>query len=45
LPAVLDVRAATEIIKTGQMVTVDGTRGTVTILPTESARSVTAGAL
>jgi len=45
LPAVLDVRAATQIIKTGQMVEVDGTRGTVTILLTESASSVTAGAL
>jgi phosphoenolpyruvate synthase/pyruvate phosphate dikinase len=45
LPAVLDVRAATEIIKTGQMVMVDGTRGTVTILPTESTINVTVGAL
>jgi len=40
LPAVLDVRAATEIIKTGQMVEVDGTQGTVAILLTESTKSV-----
>jgi pyruvate,water dikinase len=39
LPAVLDVRAATEIIKTGQMVEVNGNQGTVTILSTESTRS------
>jgi phosphohistidine swiveling domain-containing protein len=40
LPAVLDVRAATEIIKTGQMVEMDGTRGTVTILATVPPTSV-----
>jgi phosphohistidine swiveling domain-containing protein len=39
LPAVLDVRGATDIIKTGQLVEVDGTRGTLTILSTEFARS------
>jgi len=44
LPAVLDVRAATEIIKTGQIVEVDGTLGTITILSTESPKSTTAGA-
>ena len=44
LPAVLDVRAATEIIKTGQIVEVDGALGTITILSTESAKSDTAGA-
>lgn len=44
LPVVLDVRGATELIKTGQTVEVDGTRGTVRILSTEPARSVTAGA-
>jgi len=42
LPAVLDVRGATEIITTGQMVEVDGTHGAVTIL-SGSARSATAG--
>jgi phosphohistidine swiveling domain-containing protein len=40
LPAVLDVPGATKIIKTGQVVEVDGTNGTVRILPTESTRSV-----
>ena len=45
LPAVLDVRAATEIIKTGQIVEVDGTRGTVTILSTAYAKGSTAGVL
>jgi phosphohistidine swiveling domain-containing protein len=39
LPAVLDVRGATDIIKTGQLVEIDGTRGTLTILSTEFARS------
>ena len=43
LPAVLDVRGATHVIKTGKMVEVDGTRGTVRILSTESARSTAAG--
>lgn len=42
LPAVLDVRGATEIITSGQMVEVDGTHGAVTIL-SGSARSATAG--
>ena len=41
LPAVLDVPGATKIIKTGQVVEVDGTNGTVRILPAESTRSVT----
>jgi phosphohistidine swiveling domain-containing protein len=45
LPAVLDVRAATEIIKTGQLVEVDGTRGIITILSTECGKSAPAGAL
>ena len=44
LPAVLDARGATDIIKTGQIVEVDGTRGTVTIVSTESSRTATAGA-
>src|SRR5262249_3421641 len=44
LPAVLDVPAATEIIKTGQIVEVDGTLGTITIRSTESPKSATAGA-
>jgi phosphohistidine swiveling domain-containing protein len=44
LPAVLDVRGATDIIKTGQLVEVDGTRGTLTILSAEFARSARAGA-
>ena len=34
LPTVLNVQGATNIIKTGQMLEVDGTLGTVTILPT-----------
>jgi pyruvate,water dikinase len=44
LPAVLDVCAATEIIKTGQIVEIDGALGTITILSNESAKSATAGA-
>ena len=44
LPAVLNVRAATEIIKTGQIVELDGTLGIITILSTESPKSTTAGA-
>jgi phosphohistidine swiveling domain-containing protein len=44
LPAVLDVRGATEVIKTGEVVEVDGTHGTVTILSSESAKRATAGA-
>ncbi len=36
LPAVLDVQGATEVIKTGQVVEVDGTNGTVRILRTET---------
>jgi phosphohistidine swiveling domain-containing protein len=43
LPAVLDVRGATCVIKTGQMVEIDGTGGTVRILSTESAASTAAG--
>jgi phosphohistidine swiveling domain-containing protein len=43
LPAVLDVRGATCLIKTGQMVEIDGTGGTVRILSTESAASTAAG--
>ena len=44
LPAVLDARGATDIIKTGQIVEVDGTLGTVTIVSTEPSRTATAGA-
>jgi phosphohistidine swiveling domain-containing protein len=44
LPAVLDARGATEVIKTGQMVEVDGTRGTVRMLSSKSASSTQAGA-
>ncbi len=39
LPAVLNVPGATQIIKTGQVVEVDGTNGAVRILRSESARS------
>jgi phosphohistidine swiveling domain-containing protein len=35
LPTVFNVPGATQIIKTGQMLEVDGTNGTVRILPTE----------
>ncbi len=38
LPAVLDVRGATEIIQTGQVVEVGGANGTVRILCTESTQ-------
>jgi phosphohistidine swiveling domain-containing protein len=40
LPAVLNVPGATEIIKTGQAVEVDGTKGIVRILQTDSASSL-----
>jgi pyruvate,water dikinase len=37
LPAVVNVRGATRLIRTGDLVTIDGAKGTVTVVPSEDA--------